>query len=198
MEGVAGAGLPPTSAHPAFSNLFVETEYLHEVRGLLASRRPRKEGEVRPWAAHVVARGEGSSAISVEYETDRACFIGRGQGISNPRLIMMLPPIIEWLSRRRCSTSIFSLRVRIRIEPDEIVHLVFTTMAPLIRVKKSSVSRINITTASASARISALVWTCAQVRSQHTGHQSIMKPNCSSIWRAGSCSPICRRAPADV
>ncbi len=149
-------------AHPAFSNLFVETEYLHDVRGLLASRRPRKDGEVRPWAAHVVARGEGSDAmIGIEYETDRARFIGRGQGIDNPRSISDGRPLSNTVGA--VLDPIFSLRVRVRIEPGEITHLVFATMAA-----DSREAIVNLADkyhdGSAFSRISALVWTHAQVR----------------------------------
>ncbi len=149
-------------AHPAFSNLFVETEYLHEVRGLLASRRPRKDGEPRPWAAHVVARGEGSdSAIGIEYETDRARFIGRGQGVRNPISISDGRPLSNTVGA--VLDPIFSLRVRVRIEPDEVVHLVFTTMAANSREEIISLAD-KYHDGSAFSRISALVWTHAQVQ----------------------------------
>ena len=149
-------------AHPAFSNLFVETEYLHEIRGLLASRRPRKDGEARPWAAHVVARGEGSdSAVGIEYETDRARFIGRGQGVSNPLSIIDGRPLSNTVGA--VLDPIFSLRVRVRLEPGEIVHLVFSTMAANSREEILSLAD-KYHDGSAFARISALVWTHAQVQ----------------------------------
>jgi len=148
-------------AHPAFSNLFVETEYLHEVRGLLASRRPRKDGETRPWAAHVVARGEGSSAIGIEYETDRARFIGRGQGVNQPRSISDGRPLSNTVGA--VLDPIFSLRVRLRIEPGEVSHLVFTTMAANSREEIISLAD-KYHDGSTFARISALVWTHAQVQ----------------------------------
>lgn len=148
-------------AHPAFSNLFVETEYLHEVRGLLASRRPRKDGESRPWAAHVVARGEGSSAIGIEYETDRARFTGRGQGIQHPRSIADGRPLSNTVGA--VLDPIFSLRVRVRIEPGEVTHLVFATMAANSREEIVSLAD-KYHDGSAFARISALVWTHAQVQ----------------------------------
>ena len=47
---------PPAAdaAHPAFSNLFVQTEFAPELGALLATRRPRSHGEPQVWAAHVV------------------------------------------------------------------------------------------------------------------------------------------------
>ena len=53
-------------AHPAFSNLFVETEFVPDVGALLATRRKQSDKETAVWAAHVVVvEGEtvGDSAI---------------------------------------------------------------------------------------------------------------------------------------
>jgi cyclic beta-1,2-glucan synthetase len=47
------------AAHPVFSNLFVQTEFAAELGALLATRRPRSQGEPQVWAAHViVAEGD--------------------------------------------------------------------------------------------------------------------------------------------
>src|SRR5947208_13154253 len=73
---------PPAAdaAHPAFSNLFVQTEFIPELGALLATRRPRSHGEPQVWAAHVVV-AEGETVGELQYETDRARFLGRGRGI---------------------------------------------------------------------------------------------------------------------
>ena len=42
-------------AHPAFSNLFVETEFVPEHGTLLATRRPRSADEPQVWLAHLAA-----------------------------------------------------------------------------------------------------------------------------------------------
>ena len=42
-------------AHPAFQNLFVQTEFAPEIGALLATRRPRSSDEPPIWAAHVAA-----------------------------------------------------------------------------------------------------------------------------------------------
>src|SRR5262249_60687602 len=52
---------PPMAdvAHPVFSNLFVQTEFVPDVSGLLATRRPRESREAPVWAAHAgVVEGE--------------------------------------------------------------------------------------------------------------------------------------------
>ncbi len=70
-------------AHPAFSNLFIETSMLGEA--LLASRRPRSTGEPRRWLVHLlVARGTVQSTSSLSCESERINFIGRGRSVRNP------------------------------------------------------------------------------------------------------------------
>ncbi|MDZ4099399.1 MAG: glucoamylase family protein, partial [Methylophilaceae bacterium] len=63
--------------HPAFSNLFVQTEIVDERQAILCSRRPRATNEQTPWMFYLLAVHETES-IGVSYETDRAQFIGRG------------------------------------------------------------------------------------------------------------------------
>jgi cyclic beta-1,2-glucan synthetase len=73
--------LVPTAAdaaHPAFSNLFVQTECVPDLDVVLATRRPRSPDEPRLWLAHVVAV-EGETVGDLQWETDRAAF-GRGRG----------------------------------------------------------------------------------------------------------------------
>jgi cyclic beta-1,2-glucan synthetase len=65
-------------AHPAFGKLFVETAHDAQNAGLLFSRRPRAAEEERVWAFHVLGV-DGRLGGAVEWETDRAQFIGRGR-----------------------------------------------------------------------------------------------------------------------
>ena len=75
-------------AHPAFSNLFIETELLGEA--LLASRRPRSNGEPRRWLVHLLAlRGDHAATASPQScETERVRFIGRGRSVANPQALV--------------------------------------------------------------------------------------------------------------
>ncbi len=78
---------PPVAdaAHPAFSKLFVETEYVPDHNAIIATRRPRKEGEHRPWLVHAVAdKALGPVFEELQFETDRAKFIGRGRTLDRP------------------------------------------------------------------------------------------------------------------
>ncbi len=57
---------PPAAdaAHPAFSKLFVQTEFVPEIGALLATRRRRSPGEPEVWAAHLaVVEGERVGAL---------------------------------------------------------------------------------------------------------------------------------------
>ncbi|MHB8984685.1 MAG: GH36-type glycosyl hydrolase domain-containing protein [Eubacteriales bacterium] len=70
-------------AHPAFSKLFIKTDYAEDAQCLLARRRPR-EDEKPLWAAHSLMV-TGRTLGPAEYETDRAGFIGRGHTLSQPQ-----------------------------------------------------------------------------------------------------------------
>ncbi len=69
--------------HPAFSNLFVQTEILHERHAILATRRPRSHGEPVPALLHLMTVRGGEVGES-SYETDRLRFIGRARSTVAP------------------------------------------------------------------------------------------------------------------
>ena len=66
------------TAHPAFSKMFVQTEFDADVGAILATRRLRSPTEVPVWAAHLAVT-EGESVGEMQFETDRARFLGRGR-----------------------------------------------------------------------------------------------------------------------
>jgi cellobiose phosphorylase len=70
-------------AHPTFSNLFVQTEFVRTHSVILCKRRPRSEKEQTPWFVHTMA-GEHSAQGAISCETDRASFIGRGRTPTGP------------------------------------------------------------------------------------------------------------------
>ncbi len=76
---------PPAqdALHPAFSNLFVQTEIIRDQRAILCSRRPRSLEEQSPLMLHLMAV-HGAKTGEVSYETDRMRFIGRGNTIADP------------------------------------------------------------------------------------------------------------------
>ncbi len=72
--------------HPAFSNLFVQTELIPAKQAIVCTRRPRAQGEVPPRMFHLLAVHE-ADIEAISYETDRARFVGRGNTLANPQAL---------------------------------------------------------------------------------------------------------------
>jgi len=80
------APLATDALHPAFSNLFVQTEILRPQRAILCTRRPRSKDEPVVWMLHLMAM-HGAHTGEVSYETDRMRFIGRGNTLAFPQAL---------------------------------------------------------------------------------------------------------------
>lgn len=151
------------SAHPAFSNLFVQTEFVPEIETLMANRRPRSSTDPVFWAAHVV-RADSHQVGEVEYETDRSHFLGRGRNVRNPQAIFedqklsrTLGPVLD---------PIFSLRVRIRLEPGTTSTISFSLMAGHSREEVLHLAE-SFHEPQIYERVSTLAWGQAQVKLQY-------------------------------
>ena len=81
---VALAAPAADALHPAFSNLFVQTEIVRDQRAILCTRRPRSRGEASPWMFHLLAPHGASAGGALSYETDRLRFLGRGRTPRRP------------------------------------------------------------------------------------------------------------------
>jgi cellobiose phosphorylase len=79
-------------AHPAFSNLFVRTEIIHQRQAILCTRRPRSVEENPPWMFHLMAV-HGAEIRNISFETDRMRFIGRGNTLESPQAMTNLTPL---------------------------------------------------------------------------------------------------------
>lgn len=156
-------------AHPAFSKLFVETEYSADSGAILATRRRRAPGEPEIWAAHlVIVDGELADAKSgkLEIETDRARFLGRGQGVRTPIAVMDGRPLSNTVGA--VLDPIFALRRRVRVGPGAVVRAAFWTMVAASRKELlDAVDRHR--DAAAYARTTMLGWTLAQAQLHHLG-----------------------------
>jgi cyclic beta-1,2-glucan synthetase len=152
-------------AHPAFSKLFVQTEFLPEFGALLATRRPRSAGESQIWAAHF-AVVEGETIGATEYESDRARFLGRGRSVGSAaamadgaRLSNTAGTVLD---------PVFSLRQGVRIAPGKSARVAFWTLvapsrAELLHLIDKHHDR------NAFDRAKTLAWTQAQVQLRHIG-----------------------------
>lgn len=111
-------------AHPAFSKLFIETEYLPMHHSILAKRRPRSKEEKPIWLVHTIAfNGQDQTSNSLQFETERSNFIGKGRTLSNPKA-MDEGNCFEG-SQGNVSDPIVSFRKKIKIKPGQQIKLSF-------------------------------------------------------------------------
>jgi cellobiose phosphorylase len=106
--------------HPAFGNLFVETEILAAREAILCTRRPRSLEEHPPWMFHLLAVRDGS-ASAASFETDRARFLGRGNDVSDPAAMRRPGPLPG--SEGSVLDPIVAIRRRIVLEPEQVVSI---------------------------------------------------------------------------
>ncbi|HET8579040.1 MAG TPA: glucoamylase family protein [Methylomirabilota bacterium] len=158
---------PPSAdtAHPAFSNLFVHTACVPEVDAVLATRRPRAPGERQVWLAHTVV-AEGQRVGDLQWETDRARFVGRGRGIRTPQAMAEGQPLSN--SVGSVLDPIVSLRLRVRLRPGVTVRVAFSTMVAPSREEALGLAE-KYHDAATFDRAATLAWTQAQVQLHHVG-----------------------------
>jgi cyclic beta-1,2-glucan synthetase len=108
---------PPAAdaLHPAFSNLFVQTEIIRRQRAIIATRRPRSLDEQPPWMFHVMAV-HGTETGEMSYETDRLRFIGRGKTVAAPEAMSSLAPLSG--SEGPVLDPVVAIRCRIVLDPE--------------------------------------------------------------------------------
>lgn len=111
------------AAHPAFGNLFVQTEIIPHHRAILCTRRPRSAPEHPPYMLHLMAV-EGTVSGDTTYETDRNKFIGRGRTTESPAAMEQTQ-----LSSTQGAVldPIVSIRQLIALEPGESARVVIVT-----------------------------------------------------------------------
>jgi cyclic beta-1,2-glucan glucanotransferase len=153
------------AAHPAFSKMFVQTEFEADVGALLATRRTRSKADAQVWAAHL-AVVEGESTGDVQFETDRARFLGRGRATRTPVSVIDGQPLSN--TAGTVLDPIFSLRRRVRIPAGATARVAFWTMiAPARSQALDLVDKHH--DPNAFERAVTLAWTQAQVQLHHLG-----------------------------
>ena len=150
-------------AHPTFSNIFVETEFVPGLQTLIATRRPRSASEPQLWLAHLAAV-EGEIVGTCEYESDRASFLGRGRGIRMPLSVIEGKPLTN--TAGTILDPIVSLRYRLAIPAGGTARLVFTTLVAPSREEALDIAEKYRQT-DTFERESSLAWTYAQVQLHH-------------------------------
>jgi cyclic beta-1,2-glucan synthetase len=150
------------SAHPAFSKMFIETECLRD-GVLIAHRRLRSPDEPAIWVAHVLT---GASGL-IEFETDRAKFLGRGNTARNPAALN------RDLSGEAGDVldPIFSLRCRIALEGKQTAEVALYTIAASSRAALLPLIE-KYARQEAAARTFEMAWTGLQLQLRFLGVRS--------------------------
>ncbi|MDQ2990737.1 MAG: glycosyl transferase family 36, partial [Pseudomonadota bacterium] len=121
VVGSAGAD----NAHPAFSKMFVQTEWDARHGVLLATRRRRADGDPDIWAAHALQIEGQPADRALEHETDRARFLGRCRTLRDAQAMQ---PGAALSNTTGCVLDpIFSLRKRVTLAPGASVRLLLWT-----------------------------------------------------------------------
>ncbi len=150
-------------AHPAFSNLFVRTECLPDKSALLAARRPRSPDETEVWLAHVVAV-DGETSGELQWESDRARFVGRGRNIRRPAAMIDGARLTN--TAGSVLDPVIALRRRVRLRPGAHAQLVFSTMVAPTREQVLDLAD-KYQDPAIFERAAAMAWTQAQVQLHH-------------------------------
>ena len=181
---------PPAAddAHPAFSKLFVQTEYVPEIGVILATRRRRSPAEPEAWAAHLVvvegtrtascssrriahvsSDARGSCARPSRSRTAASC---RAATAPCSTRSSACAAACGWRPARRCAWRSGRWSHR--------------------RVARCSTSRTSTATRAAFDRAATLAWTQGQVELHHLGIAS-GRGDCSSSASPVTCSTAIRR-----
>ncbi len=147
------------AAHPAFSNLFVQTEFTQPASALLCTRRASSPEGKPPWLMHLML-GRGGEQGEISCESDRSKFVGRGGTPANPAAFRIIAPLANTVGS--VLDPIVSLRRTVTIPPHEtaIVEFVLgvtdSREAALAQIEKYQSPRMT-------DRAFDLAWTHSQV-----------------------------------
>jgi cyclic beta-1,2-glucan synthetase len=108
------------AAHPAFSNLFVQSEILPQRDAILCTRRPRGAADPQPWMFHLM-KVHNAEIRDVSFETDRSKFIGRTRTVHEPEALAKS----QLLSNTQGAVldPIVAIRYRFTIDPHDAVTI---------------------------------------------------------------------------
>ena len=110
--------------HPAFSNLFIKTEFVDNPSCIIAKRRVRKKGEPKNYLMQT-AIVEGKTVGTIQYETSRVNFIGRNRTVQNPIAIENISPLLN--NTGAVLDPIISIRRRIKLKGKETASITYIT-----------------------------------------------------------------------
>ncbi len=154
------------AAHPAFSKLFVRTEFVREHMCLLAARRQRHAGHRTSWFVHTMTVEDSCTVGEVQYETDRMQFIGRNRDITDPSAMEPDQPLGGNVGS--VLDPVMSLRRRIKVEPGQTVRAMYTSVVAGSR-KQALEMADKYNDLRVSDRVFELSWIRSQVENRYLG-----------------------------
>ena len=152
-------------AHPAFGNLFIETEWHEWCSAIIAARRPRSAHDQKLWCVHVVDTGKDRVG-PVSCESDRARFLGRGRSTRDPVGLKTDGPLSG--TTGAVLDPIFALRTRIKLARGQSASVAFTTLIAATRERAFELAD-RYHDAHAAQRALDLAWTSSQVELRELG-----------------------------
>jgi cellobiose phosphorylase len=181
-------------SHPAFSNLFVQTEIISARQSILATRRPRSSSDQMPWMMHLMAT-HATTTEPTSYETDRSKFLGRGGDVAHPLAIGPAGPLSG--SQGSVLDPIVAIRSTVSIDPDESIVVDIVTGIAASREAALGLAE-KYHDRNLADRVFDLAFTHGQVMLQHL---NVTEPDAQLYGRLASAviySQTARRAPASL
>ncbi len=119
--------------HPAFSKLFVQSEYVPGASALVFRRRPRAATEPALYLSHSLTLGPDAAAHATQgaCESDRARFIGRGRNMRSPAALSNAAGLSG--STGPLLDPVMALSQDIVLEPSAHVQLAWVTSSASTR-----------------------------------------------------------------
>ena len=150
------------AAHPAFSDLFVQTEFVRKSSAILCTRRGRAQEDKPPWLLHLML-GQGAPG-EISCETDRFRFVGRGGTLVSPAAMQGRSPLSNTVGS--VLDPIIALRRTVSLAPhataiiDLVLGVTESRESALVQVEKYQSPRM-------ADRAFDLAWTHSQVTLRH-------------------------------
>ncbi len=184
--------------HPAFSKMFVRTEFVPELGAILATRRRRAPTDPEVWLAHfVTADPEHDGRVgSPAPQTDRGAFLGRNRCVADPAALDPdagpVSPVGEYPL-----DPIASLAQRVRVPASGTAVLHFWTVAASSREEVVGLVEHHRATG-AYDRVTLLAWTQSQVHLRHLGIDADEAGHLQTLAGLVTFPRPALRSPADV
>jgi cellobiose phosphorylase len=161
--------------HPAFSNLFIRTEFIENPMCILANRRPRAKNQSKPWIMQTMVT-DGEVIGDVQYETSRINFIGRGCNLTYPiaieedtELKNVVGDVID---------PVISIRRKVKIKPGHSCKICY--ISSICESKEDAISMAQrYSEVQNVRRVFSMSWSESQVELKYLG----IKPNQANLYQ---------------